>query len=212
MNNNLFFLLLKLLVQLFLTLFLPFTVIGAIIIMFVFLFSKNKTNNKTTRNKGTYKYNKTNYYKDNEFYPYHKKNFLFTRSEKYFFEILNEIVKNTEYNVFPKVRLWDIVHIWSNYQKYYKYQNKIKSKHVDYVICKGQNFTPVLVIELDGKSHQMDPDTIYNDKVKNNILKASKLPIMRIQAKPNKNDYDIDQLTNEIFDKIEHNYDCPISS
>lgn len=203
MNNNIFILLFKLLTQILLSFFRPFAIICLIVFIYMFLFPKNNFKSKVKRNKNNYDYNKNNYYKDDGFYPYHKKTYLFTRSEEYFFEILNEIVKNTEYHVFPKVRLWDIVHIWSNYKNDYASQNKIKSKHVDYVICKGQKFTPVLIIELDGKSHQTDPDTIYNDNVKDNILKAAKLPLMRVQAKDSKDDYDIDYIKSEILDIIE---------
>jgi len=177
-----------------------------LIVLIIYIFSRlfpKKSNRNKIKSNNSYDYNRKNYYKDDGFYPYSKKKFLFSIPERHFFEILNEIFKDTEYSVFPKVRLWDILEIQSNYKTYYTYQNKIRSKHIDYVICKGIYFQPVLVIELDGKHHWTDANTIYNDKIKNNIFEATKLPIIRVQAKASKSDYNITQLKNKIFNKID---------
>lgn len=172
-----------------------------IVYMFILLFSKKSRRKKKQSNKSNIP-SKKDYYQDDGFYPYYKRKYLLSIPERHFFELLNDIFKDTEYTVFPKVRLWDILEIQNQYKTYYTYQNKIKSKHVDFTICKGIYFEPVLIIELDGSHHWTDANTIYNDKIKNNIFEAVKLPILRIRAKESKYSYDIVELKSEIYSKI----------
>lgn len=137
-------------------------------------------------------------------YPYRKKGYLLSISERHVYEILSDIFRNTEYAVFPKVRLWDIVDVDYPYKNHKGYQNKISKKHVDFVVCKGNYLVPVLVIELDGSSHLTDQGTIYNDTIKNNVFVAAGVPLLRIIAKQSKPEYDKVELKEDVYNLL-HN-------
>ena len=75
-------------------------------------------------------------------------------AERSFFGVLRQAV-GTEFHVFAKVRLADIVtpqktRSRSAWQSAF---NRISSKHVDFLLCETAGLSPVAVIELDDKSH-----------------------------------------------------------
>ncbi len=65
-------------------------------------------------------------------FPYFKKKYFLTNTEREFFKILEEAVAN-EYYIFPQVHLSKILFV-KNGKEYYKYRNKIDRKSVDFVI------------------------------------------------------------------------------
>lgn len=93
---------------------------------------------------------------EEEILPYKAKQFLFSRSEHEFMRILNEQLDSSRFLIFPKVRLADFVEVTAPKDEYQKWWNKIKSKHVDFLIWDIQNNKIKLAIELDGKSHESD--------------------------------------------------------
>lgn len=91
-----------------------------------------------------------------ELLPYIAKPFLFSRSEHEFLRILHEQLDGNRFLIFPKVRLADFVEVKASKEEYQKWWNKIKSKHVDFLIWDIQNNEIKLAIELDGRSHQSE--------------------------------------------------------
>lgn len=131
--------------------------------------------------------------------PYKKKEYLLTKAEKNFFHILQLAVEGTEIYICPKVRLADIIYVNEKYN-YTAYFNKIKSKHIDFLLCDSKTMSPKLAIELDDKSH-LDLDTIERDTFKNLSLSESGVKIVRFNV-----DYSYN--INEIREKL----DLPIIS
>lgn len=86
-------------------------------------------------------------------YPYKAKRYFFSRSEREFFRILNQMLDHRRYAVFPKVRLADFVEVSTKGQKYQGWFNRIKSKHVDFLLWDLEREAVAMVIELDGNSH-----------------------------------------------------------
>jgi len=119
-------------------------------------------------------------------FPYIKKDCLMSEAEKKFYFVLLEIIGN-DYLIFSKVRLADLLYLpkMSN-SDFYHYQNKIQSKHVDFLICDKENAKPLLVIELDDSSH-LKMDRILRDTMVNKIFENAKLPILHIKTS---RDYD----------------------
>ena len=103
-------------------------------------------------------------------YPYEKSNLL-TRSEKEFFKALEITVLN-KYHVFTQVGLSRIIDVPQNTYNRQRHFNQISSKSVDYVICDKENFSTLLVIELDGESHNTK-DQQDNDDFKDKALNVS---------------------------------------
>ncbi len=114
--------------------------------------------------------------------PYRKKRYLLTKAEKSFYHVLQSCLNNG-YVIFPKIRLVDIFLV-SGKENYRSYFNRIVQKHVDFLICDKQNFTPLAAIELDDSSHSGKEHT---DSFKDNIFLAAGLPLYRIKASYNYN-------------------------
>ena len=61
-----------------------------------------------------------------------------------------------------------------------RYFGKVKSKHLDFVLC-DSDFIPVVVIELDDPSHLNKPNR-ENDLLKDVVLESINLPLIRVPA------------------------------
>lgn len=122
--------------------------------------------------------------------PYLKKTYLLTRAEKEFFDILSKIV-GTHYLLFAKVRMADLFLLPSmDNRSYYHYFGKIKSKHIDFLLCDNKSVEPVLAIELDDSSHSRE-DRILRDEFVDKLFKTSNFPILHIRVAANYNEADL---------------------
>lgn len=107
-------------------------------------------------------------------------NIFVNAGESAFFYALIRHMPNG-YHVFTKVRLEDILRVRTDIKDQklkWQYRGRIKSRHVDFVICKsGGEF--VCAIELDGTSHQTE-NAQLSDTFKNAIFKNAGLPLHRV--------------------------------
>ncbi len=125
---------------------------------------------------------------------YKKKDYIFSKAEYQFFKALHSAIEDKNYYVFSKVRLADLLYIPKESESKAIHWNKIKSKHVDFVLCDKNNYTPLLIIELDDSSHKKDnrkERDIFVDKA----FSSANLPIIHI---PVNFSYDINNLKNKI--------------
>lgn len=93
---------------------------------------------------------------EEELLPYKVKQYLFSRSEHEFLKILHKQLDATRFLIFPKVRLADFFEVTASKEEYQKWWNKIRSKHVDYLVWDVEKNKIAVAIELDGKSHNSD--------------------------------------------------------
>lgn len=130
----------------------------------------------------------------NNILPYKLQENIFTNNERFFYKILKEITYNMELIVMTKVRLADIIYCTNdNYTNF----NKIKAKHIDFVLI-DNNGKIKLLIELDDKSHE-NYDRQQRDKFLNEIFESLNINLLRIPAK---NIYNIDELKNTIKENL----------
>jgi len=113
--------------------------------------------------------------------PYLKRESFLTPAEKDFFHVLSAVV-GSDYLLFSKTRMSDLLYLpkMSN-RDYYRYQNKIQSKHVDFLLCDKENTKPLLAIELDDSSH-LKASRIARDSFVDEIFESAQLPILHIRA------------------------------
>lgn len=118
---------------------------------------------------------------ETEKYPYQAKD-LFNDSEVRFFGLLLEF-SGSNFIVLAKVRLWDIIDTIKGLDKSCRcgFQNKICSKHIDFLLITPHDYKIVLAIELDGSSHNSKKAN-KNDNFKNNVFRAANIPLLRINA------------------------------
>lgn len=113
--------------------------------------------------------------------PYRKKTYFFTRSEYEFFQILRNELNQTKYVIFPKVRLGDYVEVSLTTQKRLQHWNRIKSRHIDFIIWDTETGTIKLAIELDGNSHNTNK-SIHDDNFKNMLFEKIDITLIRIKV------------------------------
>ncbi len=114
---------------------------------------------------------------------YQKKDRVMNESEQALFINLQKALGDA-YIVLSKVRIEDFVdvdkkNISSN--GHWGLRGKIKSRHVDFLVCNHATTKPLLAIELDGKSHN-DPRRKNRDQFVDELYSAISLPIQHIQV------------------------------
>ena len=111
-------------------------------------------------------------------FRYSKKDFLLTRSEHEFYDVLIQAVGH-EYYIFPQIHLSQLVEHKIKGQNWKQAFYHVNAKSVDFVLCDKSYISPKLVIELDEKSHN-ESDRQERDRIVEDILKQINLPLLRI--------------------------------
>jgi len=113
--------------------------------------------------------------------PYCRAENLLTKGERAFWLPLFQAVKG-KYRIFCKVRLADVVCCSPGQSDEEHWFRKIAHAHVDFVICQPESTLPLLVIELDDRSH-LDPAQGRRDEWKDDVLRAARMPVHRVPAR-----------------------------
>lgn len=119
--------------------------------------------------------------KPDEEYPYVIKNSLFTPAERSFLGVLDQVV-GERYRIFGKVRVADVVDVQRlDNSRRTSAQNRIKSKHFDFLLCARDDLTVACAIELDDRSHQR-ADRKARDDFLTGVCQVAGLPLIQVQA------------------------------
>lgn len=93
--------------------------------------------------------------KSSAIYRYGRKDFFMNRAEHEFFDVLMDVI-GSNYYVFPQVHLSTILEHRIKGQDWRAAFRRINGKSVDFVICDKAYIKPLLAIELDGRSHDVE--------------------------------------------------------
>lgn len=104
----------------------------------------------------------------NDYKGHYQAKYLLTRNEWHEYKKLKEYAAAKDLQVCPKVRLLDIVEPRKGEPNYMSYLGRIKSKHVDFVIC-DQDLRIKAILELDDNSHDR-ADRKERDELVDGIL------------------------------------------
>lgn len=115
-------------------------------------------------------------------HQYKAKKYLCSVAEKNFYHILNSYVGN-DFKIFSKVRLEDVLYAENTSDRSHNTtaRNKIRSKHIDFLITTKNNLEIVSAIELDDKSHQRK-DRIERDEFVNAAFESAGIPLIRFKC------------------------------
>jgi Protein of unknown function (DUF2726) len=119
-----------------------------------------------------------------EILPFRLKQRFFSQSEFVLHEALLQELDQKRFVVFSKVRLADFIETTAIGKEYYTWFNKIKSKHIDFLIWDTKKNIIALGIELDGKTHESS-SVMKRDDFVNRLYKQINFPIKRIQVGKN---------------------------
>jgi hypothetical protein len=111
-------------------------------------------------------------------FPYFKKPQFFTAAEKKFYDILIRAV-DQEFVVFSKCRVADLIGVDS--KKHFGAFNRIKSKHIDFVIVRKSDGGLICGIELDDSSHKRW-DRVKRDLFLDEVFATVDLPLFRFKV------------------------------
>jgi len=124
--------------------------------------------------------------------PYKSASGLLSKGERAFWYPFYRAAKG-KYRVFCKVRLADIVipeKVWGR-QRLFK---RIGHFHVDFVLCEPRTTAPLLVVELDDRSH-LRLGRKGRDQFKDKVLAAAGLPVYRVKCQ---SAYDVAEIAENI--------------
>ena len=110
--------------------------------------------------------------------PYTKRGSLLTQAEMRFFRVLVHAVPGGS-TVCVKVRLMDVLSVDDGAWK--EFGAPASGMHCDFVLADAGTLEPVLVVELDDRSHSGDAAK-KRDAFKDAALKAAGVPILRVRA------------------------------
>jgi len=129
--------------------------------------------------------------------PYVLKPSLFSPAERSFLGCLDTVLP-PNFRVFAKVRLADIYNVQKTPDRsaWQSAQNKISGKHVDFLLCRVTDLSPVLAIELDDATHERE-DRRKRDLFLDEIFAASNLPLLRFKVQKAYRTEDIVRRLNE---------------
>ena len=115
-------------------------------------------------------------------YPYEACDSLLSPAERSFYGVLRQAL-DPSLALFAKVRLADIVRLQRGVSGARRAApfNRIKAKHVDFVICDASTFKFMGVIELDDKSHREDQRR-RRDEFVDATLAAARIPVLHVPA------------------------------
>ena len=133
--------------------------------------------------------------KKKPFYKYARKDFLISRPEHEFFDILVEIL-GSKYHIFTQVHLPTILDHKIKGQTWKAAFSHINGKSVDFVICDKIYIKPLLAIELDDKSHDR-LDRIERDSEVERMLQEAEMPLLRFGNNGSFNKEEISRLVIE---------------
>lgn len=107
---------------------------------------------------------------------------LLTKPESAFYNILKYKCDLNSFTVCPKVRLEDFINV-RNIREKQSYRGRIKSRHVDFLIC-DRYLNPLCGIELDDSSHN-SWKAQKADNFKNELYSAIGLKLYRVSTGSN---------------------------
>lgn len=158
--------------------FYIFVGIAAGVALAIKFFTNNSTEKEEVKKKSIYKYT--------------RKDFLISRPEHEFFDILVEIL-GSKYHIFTQVHLPTILDHKIKGQTWKAAFSHINGKSVDFVICDKKYIKPLLAIELDDKSHDRI-DRIERDSEVERMLEEAGMPLVRFGNNGSFNKEEINRL------------------
>ena len=150
-----------------------------VLVLVLILFIWEKTQKKDISIETTNKW-------ENKDLPFSRK-FLLTGAEYAFWKKLKPVTDEYDLILCPKVRMEDFIQVNENdFKKKQHYRGKIKSRHIDFILCDSK-LNILAGVELDDNSHKKASVREVDD-MKNMAFQALKLPLFRIVM--SKGDYD----------------------
>jgi hypothetical protein len=134
---------------------------------------------------------------EEETLPYRIRDDFLTPPELNFYRVLCGAVADWAV-ICPKVSLGDLFYAKSgDHGTNMGYMNRVRQKHVDFLLCDPKSMRPLVGIELDDASHQR-PDRQERDSFVERVFETAGLPLLRLSTQAA---YNVRALAAELKDK-----------
>jgi len=113
-------------------------------------------------------------------YPYVSSGTLLTKSELRFYSVFRKVLPDG-YMICPKVRMEDIIQVKGGLanKDRMSWRGRIKSRHLDFVVCSTSDARIFFCIELDDSSHNRS-DRQERDIFVNKAMQDAGVPLLRV--------------------------------
>jgi hypothetical protein len=143
--------------------------------------------------------------REEEVLPYRIRDDFLSSPELNFYRVLCAAVADWAV-ICPKVSLGDLFYAKSgDHGANIGYMNKVRQKHVDFLLCDPKSMRPLVGIELDDSSHQR-PDRQERDVFIERVFETAELPLLRLSTQAA---YNVRALAVELKDKANLNAETP---
>lgn len=82
--------------------------------------------------------------------PYRRRDYLLSSRELAAYRMFSDLLEDSAYTIFPKVCLADILTLTAGADNRSEYMNRIRERHVDLLVCEGNELKPVLIVVCEG--------------------------------------------------------------
>lgn len=113
-------------------------------------------------------------------YPYKIKLRIFSPKEGYFYRDVRPIADKLGLLVFTKMRLADLLEVPKTQPDYMKWFNRIKAKHIDFILV-DRDYHIRLLVEVDDPSHNR-PDRQARDEEVDEIFRQQGMEVLHLRA------------------------------
>lgn len=117
---------------------------------------------------------------ENVTYPYKLKQRVFSDKEGYFFRDVRPIADKLGLIVFTKMRIADLLEVPKNHPEFTKWFNRIKAKHIDFILV-DQDYHIKMLVEVDDPSHNR-PDRQARDEQVDEMFRQQGLEVLHLRA------------------------------
>lgn len=167
MNEIVFFLFKAFLIVIFLLL-----LVAGIMLVYKVLFGKKRTQNQADEEEKTTS--------EKIVYPYKLTKSIFSDKEKYFYRDVRPIADKLGLLVFTKMRIADLLYIPEGTQDYQRWLNKIKAKHIDFILTDTE-YRIKLLVEIDDPTHNRT-DRKARDEEVDEMFRQQGMQILHLRA------------------------------
>lgn len=113
-------------------------------------------------------------------YPYKLVQRVFSPKEGYFYRDVRPIADKLGLLVFTKMRLADLLEVPKGQQDYMKWFNRIKAKHIDFILV-DRDYHIRLLVEVDDPSHNRS-DRQARDEEVDEIFRQQGMEVLHLRA------------------------------
>ena len=168
------------------------SLIVVLIIVGVVLILKNSKNNKKTSSEDVVEQALLN----QEVLPY-KRKMLLSKAEYSIWNVLKAKCDKYDLIICPKIRMEDFINVdVKDYSKRQSYRGRIKSRHVDFLLC-DKKLNILAGIEIDDNTHLKEASKEV-DEFKNKVFKTINIPLYRIVLSEGYYEKQIDKYLKEL--------------